>query len=46
MEAKKHKACIVLRGIKRKEKTVKIHKKVRKLLNKWAYHDLIQKITI
>ncbi|HIP25654.1 MAG TPA: transposase, partial [Archaeoglobus profundus] len=45
MEAKKHKACIViekLKGIKRR--TAKIPKRVRNLLSRWTYHDLIQKI--
>jgi len=44
-KAKEYQACIVLeklKGIKRK--TAKKPKWVRKLLHRWSYHDLIQKI--
>ncbi len=44
-KAKEYQACIVLeklRGVKRK--TAKTPKWVRKLLHRWSYHDLIQKI--
>ncbi len=44
-KAKEYQACIVLeklRGVKRK--TAKTPKWIRKLLHRWSYHDLIQKI--
>ncbi|ADB58876.1 RNA-guided endonuclease InsQ/TnpB family protein [Archaeoglobus profundus] len=44
-KAKEYQACIVLeklRGVKRR--SAKMPKWVRKLLHRWSYHDLIQKI--
>ncbi|ADB57831.1 RNA-guided endonuclease InsQ/TnpB family protein [Archaeoglobus profundus] len=44
-KAKEYKACIVLeklRGVKRRG--ARKPKRVRKLLHRWSYHDLIQKI--
>ena len=44
-KAKEHQACIVLEKLKGvKRKSAKKPKWVRKLLHRWSYHDLIQKI--
>jgi len=44
-KAKEYQACIVLEKLKGvKRKTAKTPKWVRKLLHRWSYHDLIQKI--
>jgi putative transposase len=44
-KAKEYQACIVLEKLKGvKRRTAKTPKWVRKLLHRWSYHDLIQKI--